>query len=182
MPYRVGLWISKADLGGGEKSAEEESKALAHLINITAGNFCQSAFVMELMEKTLDDKRDKTSWTHDPEEVASDARKSVELLERVAHPEDILNYKTAIMEVALAVARAYNESIDDLSLGEKLNAFGRIWIDRAVRKLRGEENMESAAEDINISNDEQKALEKLADALKVDIGEMSGMYQHMGGE
>jgi len=179
MPYRVGAWLSKADLQGGEESSKRETEALRYLIYLIAGNFCESVFVMELMEETIARSNIWSIWGENTDDLLSDARRSVEMVEEKLNPEDLISYKASMMEIALGVARAYGEALDNSSAGKKLNLYAKLWFDRVVSQVKGVHGPGEFEASLNISENEHKALLKLAEALKADAKEMSGKYQGM---
>jgi hypothetical protein len=134
---------------------------------------------MELMEKTLAHHNIWPSWEENIGDVLSEARRSVEMLDGKIDPEDLLSYKASLMEIALAVARAYSEALDNSSMGKKLNLYAQLWFDRAVSQVKGVYGPGEFEASLNISEDEHKALLELAEALKADAKEMSIKYQGM---
>ncbi len=179
LPYRVGIWLSYADIDGGNESEQVENEALEGLVHAIAGNSCESAFVMELMEKTVWDKSHWQDWARDCDNVLPDVRRSIELLDGKIPPEDLISYKAAIVEAALAVARAYNELITHkTSLGEKLNVHAKIWFEKFISRIR-DTSHPPGIDAMIISEREERAIGQLTEALQITQREMSAKYHDM---
>ncbi len=176
VPFRVGVWLSHCDPDGGDISALKESIALEHLLNVIAGNFCESAFVMELMEKTLSARNQWPSWENDAKTVLQDVTRSIEILEHRIRSGDLASYKASLMEIALAVAMAYNEALENKPLVDKLNACARLWFENTIGQMKGKRTSGEFGLHMNISEIEERALKELADALHIDAGEVSDKF------
>lgn len=177
VPYRTGVWMSYYDEEGGDEATEREISALNDLINIIAGNYCESSFLMDLFEYTLQKRGEWPVWRLEINNVLDEVHKSIIMLEHNISYEDLTSYKSALMEIALGVARAYGEKIGQKPAGNRIAIQMQMWLDHKLLVLAGrEDEIESAHDELKISARENEALEELSLAIDADVKEMLEKY------
>ena len=167
LPYRVGLWVSESDSSGGDSADEAEKQALETIVCGFAEDFCKSEVTEELMHATVEKRKEWGGWAQDINQVPSECRQAVEWVAEYADYKNVAAFKENLMEIAVAVAMAYREFDDELSLAEKVPMYVTFLVDRLMAFVmrRPPKNHD---EIFNISRAERLALTELADALKRD--------------
>lgn len=162
LPYRVGAWISRADdLKRTQRDDRQELKALEAILQLLAEDKETAPFVAEIVAQTLTYKHYWDDWAR------RDRQKSTKLFEdiKVALPliEDRLsavqakNFRTALLRIGIAVAKAFSEEEGD-TYGEAL--FSETWT-----KLSEKFGNPLKDDPKNVSDAEKAALHKLRAAL-----------------
>ncbi len=106
LPYRIGVWMSHQDLGGGDEAVEGEQDALMTVITRIQAKYSDIAFMralaaeMELhaLETKLDSEK---SW----QIVLADIPRALELIRNVTDVLELNCYKLILIEIAEAVAK-----------------------------------------------------------------------------
>ncbi len=180
--YRAGVWMSYADMHGGVHSIKKEMDTLKHMIEVIAGDVCESSFVQELAEKTLENEKRWEDWQKNPDNFPSECQRAVDMVSSQISPEDLMSLKMVILEISLAVARAYNERFEQKDIGNKVKAMTSLWVDRTLTRIQGVgEDRMSIYDEVNISEKEESALRDLALVLRADIQEISeGYHKRLG--
>lgn len=180
MPYKAGIWMSYADMDGGTAAFKREAQALSRIIEATAENFCESSFVQEVAEQTLARRDRWDDWQKNPDNFPCECQRSIEIIAGEVSPEDVVSFKSTLLEVALAVARAYNERFEKKDFRQKISTYAGIWVERALARINGVgEDRVSAYDAVNISPQEEDALKDLARALSADMREVAEGYRSL---
>lgn len=110
LPYRVGMYVSYADMDGGEESATQEHQACEAMITAYVEDFCKSEFVQGLMEQTLQHQDRWPEWAQNLETVPDECARAVEVLKGKVEEREIMLLGDNLLEVGFSVAQAYRES------------------------------------------------------------------------
>lgn len=167
LPYRTGLWVSVCDESGGHEADHAELQVLESIIYGFASDFCKSEVTEALMKKTVACRGDWKDWDKNIENVPQECRRGIEILAEYTDYKNVAAFKENLMEIAFAVAMAYREFDDDVSLVEKITMYWHFLADRAMAlvKHRAPKNHD---EIFNISRAERLALTELSDSLRRD--------------
>lgn len=166
LPYRVGLYVSQSDVAGGEEADERELLTLSNILGAYAGEVFVSETVQHIIRVTLEQKDDWPHWRAEIGNVEGDCRRAVDVLSGFVDEKEVSAFKQYLMEVAEAVALAFRE-VQDLSFFARLRLKGLYYRNKWQAK-RFSMSYKSFDEFLNISADERKALEGLAQALDIN--------------
>lgn len=171
LPYRVGLWVSSSDGTGGRDSDQQEEIALERAITSIAQGMFESAFVHEVIAETFLGRQDWSSWSANVETVPADCVAAVKFMQGRLSQRDIDAYRHILMQVGLEVARAFSEYDQNEPFVNKIFRWISIGVDRLFGIMHGEKYV---SEDLlNISYEEDLALNELAKALRGEVNDMS---------
>lgn len=104
-PYRVGLWMSDQDIGGGESAVKAEMTALDNIVQRAQKKYENRGFIREIVENTRNSLRDM-SGKNSLENVPKDGARVLSLLRGSVDEVDVNCFKLVCIDVAEAVARA----------------------------------------------------------------------------
>ena len=110
LPYRVGMYVSYADMDGGEESASQEHQACEAMITAYVEDFGKSEFVQGLMEETLKHQDRWSAWAKNLESVPDECARAVKLLQDKVEEREITLLGDNLLEIGFSVAQAYRES------------------------------------------------------------------------
>ena len=171
LPYRVGLWVSSSDSTGGTDSNLQEEVALEKAINSIAQGMFESAFVHEIMSETFLQRQEWRRWSANVQSVPQDCLGAIRILQSRVPQRDIDAYRHILMQVGLEVARAFREYDQDAPLLTRIIRGISIGVDRVFGIMHGEKYV---SEDLlNISYEEDLALNELAKALRGDVDDIA---------
>lgn len=171
LPYRVGLWVSSSDSTGGSDSDQQEEAALERAITGIAQGMFESAFVHEVIAETFLSKQDWASWAANVQTVPADCVTAVKFMQGRLSQRDIDAYRRILMQVGLEVARAFREYDRSEPFLSRIVRWISIGVDRIFGIMHGEKYV---SEDLlNISYDEDLALNELAKALRGEVNDIS---------
>lgn len=160
LPYRVGLFISESDSTGGDEADEAEKIVLESIIRSMAEDFCKCELVQRVMQQTVRYKDYWSKWEEELEEVPIECKTMIWLMQQHGiDGEDSLSVRHTLMEIAVYVARAFNEDEDEEG-APKGGLFSRLFGSKKKLEIAGMEN---------ISEDETIALKVLEKYLSVDM-------------
>lgn len=174
LPYRVGLWVSHSDDTGGGEADEKELQALERAISSLTQGMFESAFVHEVLAETFLRRAEWPAWAHNIQTVLDDCREIVKILQsKAVEPRDYEAFQRMLMQIGLEVAQAFHEfETHEPFWAGTMRRLG-IAIDRFLGTAHGEKHI---AEDLlNISYEEDIALNKLARALRGESGDAPGI-------
>ena len=167
LPYRVGLWVSTSDSAGGHAADQQEVDALEVTITRIAQGLFESAFVHEVIAETFLNKSQWPQWSGNIAAVPDECLAAVHSLQGKLPQRDIDAYRHILMQVGLEVARAFREYDKGAPIGVRLLRGFSMMIDRLFGIIHGEKFV---SDDIlNISYEEDIALNKLAQVLRGDV-------------
>lgn len=164
LPYRVGLWVSSSDSSGGDDADEAEQIALQTIVQGFAEDFLKSEFVQRLMEQTVAHRSEWPQWGAHLDEVPAECSRAIELLLEDIDRKELTSFKLTLMEIATAVAMAYREIDTQGNLAIRMRVMAHVMKDR-MQAMIGRRKAKTLDELLNISEYEQDALHRLAEAL-----------------
>ncbi len=171
LPYRVGLWVSSSDTTGGQDSDQEEEAALERAITAIAQGMFESAFVHEVIAETFLNKQEWRNWANNIKTVPEDCVAVIKFMQGRISQRDIDAYRHILMQVGLEVARAFREHSHAGPFLHRLIRWISIGVDRIFGIMHGDKYV---SEDLlNISYDEDLALNELAKALRGEVNDIS---------
>lgn len=109
LPYRIGLWMSDLEEGGGKRAQEAEMKALSEIVLTINRKYENVPLIHALTEdlKAFAQKSETISIASLSEEsIMDDCRRVIESLEANAERKEVNIYKILLMDVAEAIAKA----------------------------------------------------------------------------
>ncbi len=160
LPYRVGLYVSLSDMTGGQDSEASEMAALENVVTFYVEDTLKSEFAQEVMLATLQQKQRWSDWRGDIGKVPDECREILGYLEDRIEPRKLSAFKSNLLEIAIAVAMAYRESVEAESFVTKLrNCLSLNWIKKSAN---------SNSQHLNISAAEKIAINALADSFGID--------------
>lgn len=107
LPYRVGVWMSHQDLGGGDKAAKEEYQALLTVIQRIQAKYADIGLLKSLSAALGDQiaeahAESEKNWTI----VLADIPRALALFKHVGDVVELNCFKLVLVDVAEAVAKA----------------------------------------------------------------------------
>ncbi len=159
LPYRIGLFVSHADVTGGWEAQDAEMQTLTTILRSFSEDFCKSEFVQGLLMQTLAGRAQWVAWSHGLDNVPGECIAAMYDLRGVLHGKDLKSFQEQMMDIAFAVAQAFREN---------KNAPPPPPPSFFVRLL-GQVKREERNHHRNISAAERVAIQKIADALDYDI-------------
>ncbi len=110
LPYRVGVWMSHQDLGGGDEAVEKEQDALLGVITRIQAKYTDIPLIRTLaaelelhaLETRLDSEK---NWKI----ILADIPRALSLLKAVTDVVELNCYKLILVEIAEAVARGASD-------------------------------------------------------------------------
>ncbi|PZP57205.1 MAG: hypothetical protein DI586_01030 [Micavibrio aeruginosavorus] len=159
LPYRVGLYVSQSDRTGGKSSETQELAALENVVTFYVEDTLKSEFAQTIMLATLQHKAYWPEWSAETESVPQECKTITDYLVNIIDERKLESFKSNLLEIAITVAQAYQESAQDVSI------FGKIKHALSFRseKIAADDNIEH----INISAAEKIAINKLAEMMGV---------------
>ena len=107
--YKVGVWVSHADDVDGEEDDEKEMKALVVCIRAVAKKYDGPGLVDDIAREVFVRKERFEDWADDAYNVLPEVKNALAVMRRVGSKQDLKNYKMALYEVSVTVARAFGE-------------------------------------------------------------------------
>ena len=161
LPYRVGLWVSRSDSAGGGESDQRESQALSNILHAFAEDLFGSETVQQIISETINRKAEWPQWGGNLDMVPGECRDAVDLLRQHGEGKDARVLQNHLMEIAEAVALAFREDDSGVSAFAAFGMYVRYMFSGSKKGRKV-----SFAEFRNISANERKALDAIADALE----------------
>jgi hypothetical protein len=118
LPYRVGLWMSRADDTGGLFDDKIERARLKAVIERVAKHHQSSGFVRNALANTLAHEHEWTAWAGNLDTVLDECRTALQMVGAQSQEEDVKLYRAVVMQTAVCVAEAFQEeaALPDLTL------------------------------------------------------------------
>lgn len=165
LPYRVGVWISQSDMGGGWDADLRERQVLGNiLIGFTQDVFGSEA-VQHIMTETLEQKDKWPEWSAQPGTVLADCRLAARLLAEHVDEKEVRAYRQRLLEIAEAVALAFREEQNG-GLRQKVLTIAEYYSDWFAALLKRQDFV-SLERYRNISRREREALRELTHVLEL---------------
>ena len=164
LPYRVGLWVSASDQVGGSDSDDYELKTLENLIEGFSGDVFGSELLQYIMADTVARRDQWPEWGKDIESVPEECEMAVDILREHVDEKEVNAYAARLMEIGEAVALAFREYEDNLSIFQSM----LLYIDYCFLVLKAKKQqpqMRTFEEFLYISQHERKALNEIAKRL-----------------
>lgn len=171
LPYRAGIWVSRADDDGGLSARHAEKEALEKIIHEKSSGMFESAFVHEIMVETVARKDEWEKWADNIDDIETDCIKAAQILGKKMSRRDQDAYRQNIMYIATEVARAFREFGQKEAIPVKIWAFVRIRIDKIIGLFTGQRYESETL--LNISYEEDIVLAKLSKALRMGVDDVA---------
>lgn len=181
LPFRVGLFLSEADLTGGDESAHQERVVLESMLISYVQDYCKSEYVQRIMEETVKRRKEWKLWEENLDIVPDEANACFsEMCEQgFAHPRELIAFKDNLLEIAYSVAMTYREEPYPTALGNAMGAVSMA-VKNRLRAWNGKQPIEKdETEEMyeNVSEKEREAIDLLIDKLEAPILELMGKLQ-----
>lgn len=109
LPYRVGLWLCRADEKIGFFDEEIERGRLRAVIERVAKRHETSRFVRNTLANTLSHEDQWPEWAAGLDSVLSDCKTGLQMVKAQGTEEDLKTYRVVLMQTAVCVAEAFQE-------------------------------------------------------------------------
>ncbi|MGN7438654.1 MAG: hypothetical protein ACTHOO_08430 [Alcanivorax sp.] len=164
LPYRVGLYISQSDQSGGDESDQAEMDALSSIIIAYSQEVFGAETVQYVVGETVQRKAEWEAWSKDLEMIQGECYKAIDILSETVDEKEVSAFKRSLLEIGESVALAFREYGADTPIMDKIKIY---MFYRKSRKEAAQKGIVAMEWDqfINISLDERKALQTIANAL-----------------
>lgn len=102
LPYRMGIWMSDRDEGGGEYAYTLEMEALEREVKICQAKYANIELITDLMHDLTRSLPASGEW----DTTLEDAKRAVELLKPHTDLQSLNCFKLMLVDIAEAVAKA----------------------------------------------------------------------------
>jgi len=164
LPYRVGLFVSESDRSGGVESEEAEMQALSNIIIAYSQEVFGAETAQYIISETVSRKKEWPQWSNDLDMVEGECHRAVDILSDVVDVKEVNGVKRCLMEVGEAVALAFREYDESVSIVDKIKIYLAYMQSRKQAAKLGIIAKEWD-QFINISLEERIALQNVAKAL-----------------
>jgi hypothetical protein len=162
LPYRIGLYVSHADITGGWDAQESEIQSLTEILRDYSNDFCKTEFSQKILMDCLAMRGKWPGWSQEVESVPAQSDRAMALLQPMMSEKELSGFCEVLGDIALAVAMAFRE--DAGADGEDRK--GRPIVQEILARLVGILSEKNPLDHINISDSERAALKKLARSLR----------------
>lgn len=165
LPYRVGMYISQSDSAGGDDAHLREFEALVNIITGFSEDFLKSELMQKILQETVLRKDRWRQWNADLSDVLEDCVHVMEALaQAVEHPRDLQSVRETLIDIAIAVAMAFQEGDHD---GGASSGLGGLFLPlrRSLGKVLPSLAVDERFAHLSISRAERDALHKIVKAL-----------------
>jgi hypothetical protein len=160
LPYRVGLWMSTLEGGGGDMADELEGMAMIDAIEkISTSPYYE--FPAYICRQTLAQKPRWINWSADFATVPDEVRRGMGILKHTIPEGEATHFAEALFLVAASVARAHREETIEAGMSDFPGLVNRL-MGKLQDKITGYDNHQ------NISQSEAAALKRLASCLGLE--------------
>lgn len=157
LPYRVGLYISYADVTGGWDAQEKELQSLTGILREFSEDFYKTEFSQKVLMECLKHRSAWPSLSHNINGVPDQLSEMLKTLSAFLDESERGLFLDVLMDIGIAVAMAFRES------GEGAEPH-RPLVRELLGRLSGALIHKNPLDHINISDTERAALLRLADA------------------
>jgi hypothetical protein len=164
LPYRVGLFVSESDRSGGDESDAREMQALTNIIVAYSQEVFGAETAQYIISETVSRRQEWQEWSNDLDMIESECHRAVDVLSEFVDVKEVNGFKRCLMEIGEAVALAFREYDESVSIVEKT----KIYIAYMQSRMQATKLGIVAKEwdqFINISMEERSALQGVAAAL-----------------
>ena len=164
LPYRVGLYISQSDQSGGDESDQAEMDALSSIVIAYSQEVFGAETVQYVVGETVQRKAEWKAWSKDLEMIEGECHRAIDILSQAVDEKEVSAFKRSLLEIGESVALAFREYGADTPIIDKIKIY---MFYRKSRKEAAQKGIVAMEWDqfINISIDERKALQTIANAL-----------------
>ncbi|HBH26104.1 MAG TPA: hypothetical protein DDX54_01715 [Rhodospirillaceae bacterium] len=163
LPYRAGLYVSRADATGGEEADAREMAALAGIVEAFATEVFGCETGQHIITQTVARKAEWPRWGDALSNVPEECRRARRLLAGRVDEKEVHGFTGHLLEIAQAVALAYCEYGDRPSLWGRISLMITWYGERARRTRLGALGFATFT---HVSPAERRALRALACALE----------------
>jgi len=160
LPYRIGLYVSYADISGGWDAQEKEQQSLAGILRAYSEDFCKSELTQKILMETLGRRPSWPAWSQKIDTVPDEVARIIFLIAPLVDPRELAGFKEVMIDVALSVAMAFHE-------GDEVHAptpeTGSFFSDLVARFLP--QRTKTDFDHVNISPAERAALTRVCMAM-----------------
>lgn len=164
LPYRVGMWISQSDEGGGAEAHDREVQALSNILHAYAEDVFGAEDLQYIISNTIMQKDRWPQWDQNIDRVPAECAKAIKIMARHSDEKICRAFRKQLMEIAEAVALAYREELD-VSTPARKAAVGIAYGLRVFFALKEGRPAPSWHEFLSISPAERVAMGKIERAL-----------------
>lgn len=112
LPYRIGLYVSYADVTGGWEAQDKELQSLAGILREYSEDFCKTEFCQKVLMETLMRRDAWPLWSQNIERVPEEAGQIIDTLSSMFGDKELRAFKEVLSEIAVSVAMAFHERRD----------------------------------------------------------------------
>ena len=161
LPYRIGLYVSFADVTGGWEAQETEMKSLTSILQQFSQDFYKTEFTQKVLMDTLQARSSWAAWSKNIDAVPAEGDAIIEVLKTLLMPDELHAFKTVLMDIAMTVAMAFRENA-----GQPVDKVRPLPVVRDIlsRMMHLGPSVDPM-DHINISDDEKSALRALFAAM-----------------
>ena len=162
LPYRAGLYLSRADMTGGADADAAEMAALAGIVEAYATEVFGCETMQHTINATLAAKAHWPRWGDALARVPEECREAMAVLRPRVDVKEARGFAHHLLNIAEAVALAFREVAAAPPLGQKLALYWAYFRERAHRGRLASYDFDTF---MHISADERRALAALTGAL-----------------
>ncbi len=164
LPYRVGIWVSESDAGGGDHSDEREIQALTNILNGFAEEVFGAETVQHIISETLNRQSEWPDWAKNLGAIEEDCRTAMDVLYHKMDEKEVKAFKQHLIEIGEAVALAFREYDASQTMLNKMPVYIAYYIGKTKASMQ-KTSYKSLDQFLNISPKERKTLTALARSL-----------------
>lgn len=159
LPYRIGLYVSHADVTGGWSAQESEIQSLTDILRDYSNDFCKTEFSQKILMDCLSMRGKWPGWSQDIASVPAQSVRAMTLLQPMMSEKELSGFCEVLDDIALVVAMAFCEETRG---GDKERPIVR----EILARLGGILSEKDPLDHINISANERAALKKLSRSMR----------------
>lgn len=163
LPYRVGLWVSRSDVTGGQEADLQETRALENILDGFTQEVFGSELVQHIMSQTVERRAKWAEWGDHLEQVPQECVQALKILENHAEEKEVNAFRQRLLEIAEAVALAFREQ-QNQKAADRIRLYATYHLGAMKARMR-RQNYISFERFLNISPAERQALHKLSSSL-----------------
>lgn len=163
LPYRIGLFVSYADVTGGWDAQDQELHSLASILREFSEDLHKTDFTQKVLMDCILDRGQWPSWSKRIDTVPDEIGRTVSLLTPMLKDKDLTAFKAVLIDIAVAVAMAFKEEENE---GQGADAARKGGVRNILTHLTGVQKTGDPLSHINISANEKTAILRLTQALQ----------------
>jgi hypothetical protein len=158
LPYRIGLYVSHADVTGGWDAQDSEIQSLTGILRDYSNDFCKTELSQKVLMDCLASRAKWPSWSQDVDQVPAQIGQIITTLESMLSEKELSGFCDVLTDIGIAVAMAFREG------GEE--AGERPLVREILARLGTVLSEKDPLDHINISESERSALKKITRAMR----------------